>query len=81
MAAHLLARVLRLVREDADLRAEQVRVDGRRDGNLRELLRVEDRGVAVGGEEHRRRERLTLGVMDPVDGQVLALADAVLLSA
>src|SRR3954468_11207597 len=38
VAAHLLARVLRPVGEQADLRAEQVRVDGRRDGDLRELL-------------------------------------------
>ena len=60
---------------------EQVRVDGRRDGDLRELLRVEDRGIAIGGEQHRRREGLTLGLAHTVDSQVLALADAVLLAA
>src|SRR4051812_40685938 len=81
MAAHLLARVLRLVGEHADLRPQQVRVDGRRDGDLRELLRIEDRGIVVGGEEHRRRECLTLGLAYTVDSQVLALTDAVLLAA
>ena len=81
MTAGLLRALLRLVLEDADLLAEQVLVDVRGHGDLGERVGVDQDVVTGGREQDRRRERRAGLVREAVDGQVLALADAVLLSA
>ena len=81
MTARLLRALLGLVLEDADLRPEQMLVDPCRDRDLRERSRVDGDVVepeVASSTTARTSSRL---MCEAVDGQVLALADAVLLSA
>ena len=74
----LLVAVLRAVLADPDLLALHVRDHAGRDGDVRRARCASRRHRR---REERRAERLALTVRQPVHEQLLALADAILLSA